>query len=931
MRLLHTKTLELHTFIGGDDVPPYTVLSHTWGDDEVTFEDMSRSETRTKKQGWDKIVNFCRRAAADGWEYGWIDTCCINKTDASELGEAINSMFRLYEESEVCYAYLTDVPPKYALSPSASDARGVNEEDRSNNNNKVPWKWYFRSSKWFTRGWTLQELLAPSFLLFLDWNWDDIGSREAWATEVHAATGIETKQLWDFKSCSIATKLSWASGRRTTRVEDRAYSLLGLLGVNMPLIYGEGKRAFVRLQHELIRAHNDETIFAWGDLPVEDHVLSVGDPADILASSPEDFQFSSGLMTWPFDQHRRFFAMTNAGLSMNAEIFEFTGKWTGEKPLCALRLNCTSQPLNSRRTPTILFLYALDPDRTIFERAGKIFRDWNDVSTITWKSLGRLDIIITHHQSDDHHRRLGPCPSYTISFDVGSLGALRDIETRWYDERWTCVDASHSSAVSYNNKADVSANGAMSRTITRVRHAARGESFAIVVRSGPRAPQFGIWRCDGPLGTQRVIEELESAERRREGVPYPAAARSHDGKMLHISARPVPVPRALMPKRGSLETPNKPTKKAFLVEVVVEAAEKDFGDIGRFTRVGSTAGSDSSATFVSVGGNGHGNGEGDGGEAPVPAPVPHNIKRPTYHHPPPPAAAPNPTPAPAAAPTAAPAMGIGINDTTKKPKPKPKAKPRIETFTNNTNPPNPRTSRPTTPRPVTPTSTPTPNPRRPPPPPFYIHHHPYTHPPPPPPAIPPSEPDYDDDIDIDTPTTETESESSVAPRPQPRPGPRVSIRGGKKLRFASDVKAAAADPTSPSLPHGGSGDGGSGVYKQQQKQQPQPQPQPQTFAAPAPPAPMTGTAAKRERDNIRRSWIPNPPPVTVTTTTTTTGDRPTMRRRSTTTAAAAAMRRQNPFFAGVGPGPGPGTVGTGTGTGTGVGDYGNYSRGTMEL
>ncbi|KAI1493190.1 heterokaryon incompatibility protein-domain-containing protein [Biscogniauxia mediterranea] len=255
MRLLHTKTFELHTFIGDDDVPPYAILSHTWGQDE--------------------IVNFCRRAAADGWEYGWIDTCCIDKTDMTELNEAVNSMFKWYEESQVCYAYLGDVPPKYALSSSLStDALGIDEDDKINGNNKVPWKWYFRSSKWFTRGWTLQELLAPSFLLFLDKNWSNIGSRESWATEVHAATGIETKQLWDFKSCSVATKLSWASGRRTTRIEDRAYSLLGLLDVNMPLLYGEGKRAFVRLQHELMRTHNDETIFAWGDLPEAKNAFS---------------------------------------------------------------------------------------------------------------------------------------------------------------------------------------------------------------------------------------------------------------------------------------------------------------------------------------------------------------------------------------------------------------------------------------------------------------------------------------------------------------------------------------------------------------------------------------------------------------------------------------------------------------------------------
>jgi hypothetical protein len=258
MRLLNTKTFKLETFI--TDPPQYAILSHTWGDKEVTFKDIFTS-TRSNLTGWAKIQNSCRRAANDGWEYIWIDTCCIDKSDTTELGEAINSMFRWYEEAQICYAYLADVPPRESLSyvdtftplrPSAAT---------------IPWIWHLRSSRWFTRGWTLQELLAPTFLLFLDQSWQDIGSREELAEEIHTATSIELKQLIDFRSCCLATKLSWAANRQTTREEDRAYSLLGLVGVNMPLIYGEGKRAFVRLQHELIRQYCDETIFAWGDKP----------------------------------------------------------------------------------------------------------------------------------------------------------------------------------------------------------------------------------------------------------------------------------------------------------------------------------------------------------------------------------------------------------------------------------------------------------------------------------------------------------------------------------------------------------------------------------------------------------------------------------------------------------------------------------------
>jgi len=254
MRLLHTTKLEIQTFLGA--VPPYAILSHTWGEGEVTFQDFT-SEERTKRKGWPKVDHCCRLAARDGWSWVWIDTCCIDKSDSSELSEAINSMFRWYEEAQTCYAYLEDVPTRVFVDPERLAEMESIEEG-------FPWRWHFRSSRWFTRGWTLQELLAPSFLVFVDSGWGKIGSREAWADEICAASGLEPKHLIGFRDCSLATKLSWAVKRKTTREEDRAYSLLGLLGVNMPLIYGEGKKAFMRLQQELIRSYNDESIFAWG-------------------------------------------------------------------------------------------------------------------------------------------------------------------------------------------------------------------------------------------------------------------------------------------------------------------------------------------------------------------------------------------------------------------------------------------------------------------------------------------------------------------------------------------------------------------------------------------------------------------------------------------------------------------------------------------
>ncbi len=247
MRLLNTRTLDLEDFITVDQTPLYAILSHTWGADEVTFKDLrsGRPEEYQQKQGWRKITESARYASSRGWSHIWVDTCCIDKSDITELSEAINSMFHWYERAQVCYAYLADVPPMKSAG-------------------KHPWKWSFRSSRWFTRGWTLQELLAPSFLEFLDSDWNLIGSRDEWVDEIERATGIEVKQLANFQQCCIATKLSWAAHRQTTRVEDRAYSLLGLLGVHMPLIYGEGERAFARLQLELMRSSNDESILVWG-------------------------------------------------------------------------------------------------------------------------------------------------------------------------------------------------------------------------------------------------------------------------------------------------------------------------------------------------------------------------------------------------------------------------------------------------------------------------------------------------------------------------------------------------------------------------------------------------------------------------------------------------------------------------------------------
>ncbi|KAI0182374.1 hypothetical protein EV127DRAFT_378870 [Xylaria flabelliformis] len=269
MRLLNTKTLKLESFIGYRK-PKYAILSHTWGHDEVLFEDIqSKSMEQWKnKAGAGKVLKSAEICAWHGIAYIWIDTCCIDKSSSSELSEAINSMFEWYLNSLVCYAYLSDI---------------------FSNNGTIP----FKNSWWFTRGWTgnklnqkqLQELLAPAEVQFFDKAWSRIGERSMLAEKIRHITGIDEHVLTcrskaAIMDCSIHTKMVWASRRNTTREEDRAYSLMGLFDVNMPLLYGEGgAKAFQRLQDEIIKRTNDQTILLHSGRVFLDH----------LARSPHDF------------------------------------------------------------------------------------------------------------------------------------------------------------------------------------------------------------------------------------------------------------------------------------------------------------------------------------------------------------------------------------------------------------------------------------------------------------------------------------------------------------------------------------------------------------------------------------------------------------------------------------------------------------------
>ncbi|KAJ4292903.1 hypothetical protein N0V88_005563 [Collariella sp. IMI 366227] len=234
MRLLRTNKLELVEF-QGSDIPPYAILSHTWGEEE------------------------------------WIDTCCIDKSSSAELSEAINSMFRWYREAEVAYAFLSDVD-------ADEDPRLLGSS--------------FRSARWFTRGWTLQELIAPGVIYFYGAGWKEIGSRSSLVRLICNITGISSGyfRTGDLSQFSAAQRMSWAANRKTTRPEDEAYCLLGLFDINMPLLYGEGQRAFVRLQEEILRQSEDDSLFSHNEVC-------------ILATSAREFIECSGTDKregWPY-------------------------------------------------------------------------------------------------------------------------------------------------------------------------------------------------------------------------------------------------------------------------------------------------------------------------------------------------------------------------------------------------------------------------------------------------------------------------------------------------------------------------------------------------------------------------------------------------------------------------------------------------------
>ncbi|KAF2015679.1 hypothetical protein BU24DRAFT_441264 [Aaosphaeria arxii CBS 175.79] len=250
MRLLHRlpgDTFEL-TSVDDDHPPPYAILSHTWAEDqEITYEELKAGRGRDKT-GFDKI-RFCgEQAAVDRLHYFWVDTCCIDTSSYVEHSTAINSMFKWYQRASRCYVYLSDV----SVPELVTDASTM----------RVTWASAFRCSRWFTRGWTLQELLAPPIVEFFSREGKLLGSKISLKHEIYDITGIPLRALGgqSLANFSVEERMRWVALRTTTVKEDIVYCLLGLFGVFLPLIYGEGiPNARRRLKEEIQkhRDHND--------------------------------------------------------------------------------------------------------------------------------------------------------------------------------------------------------------------------------------------------------------------------------------------------------------------------------------------------------------------------------------------------------------------------------------------------------------------------------------------------------------------------------------------------------------------------------------------------------------------------------------------------------------------------------------------------
>ncbi|KAI1849710.1 hypothetical protein JX266_004659 [Neoarthrinium moseri] len=302
MKLLDSASLQLREF-ADKAVPPYAILSHTWGSHEVSHDEMIQPNAITKEKfGYIKIGRFASKAREGGWNWIWVDTCCIRKESSAELSEAINSMYRWYKDAGVCFIYLDDL----------TNGSWENEREQFS---------AVQSCRWLTRGWTLQELIAPANCRFYASDWTFLFTKSDWVYQLSMMLGVAQQVLvtCDPTTASVAQRMSWAAGRETTRSEDMAYCLLGIFDVNMPMLYGEGgEKAFIRLQEEIMKASDDHSLFAWRALVPSDTSYH-----GLLAPSPAYFNLSRNMASVDNLQDSQPFTNTNKGISIKMSLLQY--------------------------------------------------------------------------------------------------------------------------------------------------------------------------------------------------------------------------------------------------------------------------------------------------------------------------------------------------------------------------------------------------------------------------------------------------------------------------------------------------------------------------------------------------------------------------------------------------------------------------------
>ncbi|KAK4955620.1 hypothetical protein LTR10_006559 [Elasticomyces elasticus] len=287
MRLLNTTTFKLEYYEDANLVPEYAIFSHKWytGGEEVVLLDFQTPGNAPHKKGFAKLQGLCSVAAAKGHRFVWCDACCIEKSNEVELSKSINSMFRWYQNAAECIAFLGDV--------GGDDGR------------------LLEHSIYFKRGWTLQELIAPQDMIFYDQHWNCLGTKKDLLDALSSITRIPRDVLSHnrhFSTCSVAQRMSWASDRETREVEDEAYSLMGLFDISLKLIYGEGQKAFIKLQREIIASSADQSIFSW-KLDSRKHRAG----SSLLAPSPHAFAECGNIVPTSVQKP---YSLTNIGLSI---------------------------------------------------------------------------------------------------------------------------------------------------------------------------------------------------------------------------------------------------------------------------------------------------------------------------------------------------------------------------------------------------------------------------------------------------------------------------------------------------------------------------------------------------------------------------------------------------------------------------------------